>query len=115
MGELASGRLAFETLDVAQLIKHSFGVARCFPNRETTLLYLFWEPIDAAAYDVFVKHRQEIARFAEVVGGQSPSFRAMSYAELWASWTSQTEVPLWLAEHVSNLRKRYSMSLQNPI
>lgn len=113
MDEVASGRLRFNHLDVAQLIKHSFGVARCFPNRTTTLLYLFWEPLDAAAYEAFVEHRTEIARFAETVGNDAPKFRAMSYAELWASWTSRTDVPSWLSDHVSNLRKRYSMSLQD--
>ncbi len=34
----------FRYLDVAQLVKHAFGLASCFKGAAVTLLYLFWEP-----------------------------------------------------------------------
>ena len=36
-------------LDAAQLIKHAFGLARCFADRHVTLLYLYWEPANPDA------------------------------------------------------------------
>ena len=47
-------------LDAAQVIKHAFGLARSFPDRPVTLLYLFWEPANPTAGPEFVAHRDEI-------------------------------------------------------
>ena len=57
-------------LDAAQLIKHAFGLAHCFPS--STLLYLYWEPRNASEFDEFKAHREEVARFAEEVKGSQP-------------------------------------------
>ena len=72
-------------LDAAQLIKHSFGLARTFSDRLVTLLYLFWEPSNPDASPAFAEHRREIATFAERVAGSTPAFKAVSYPELWRS------------------------------
>ena len=110
MEQIASGHLAFARLDAAQLIKHAFGLARCFKENPCTLLYLFWEPSNAARFPIFPEHREEIARFAELVKGGFPRFSAMSYPELWSWWFSQSETRgSWLIEHISNLQDRYSL------
>lgn len=100
----------FLHLDAAQLIKHAFGLAHCFKERRVTLLYLFWEPSDAADFQIFAFHRSEIARFSQTVEGGFPCFRAMSYPELWSLWSEKIRPP-WLIAHAANLRKRYLMPL----
>jgi hypothetical protein len=100
----------FGFLDVAQLIKHAFGLARCFRGRSTTLLYLYWEPLDADRHPIFRQHRREIERFSDLVAGGFPEFRTQSYAELWAVW-QETAQPKWLRGHAVALQARYAISL----
>jgi hypothetical protein len=92
-------------LDAAQLIKHAFGLARTFPDRPVTLLYLFWEPENPGTSPEFAAHRAEIAAFADRVAGATPRFAAMSYPELWAIWRKTG--PEWLEAHLEELRVRY--------
>ena len=101
---------SFALLDVAQLIKHAFGLARCFAARPTTLLYLYWEPLDADRHPVFRQHRCEIERFSDLAAGGFPAFRAQTYGELWGVW-QQTARPRWLRDHAANLQARYAVSL----
>ncbi len=98
-------------LDVAQLIKHAFGLTnpQTFCGKSATLLYLYWEPLNTARYSEFSEHRREIEKFAKRVCGSSPSFRAMSYHELWSSW-GQT-APDWLMKHLDNLKSRYGVCI----
>lgn len=100
----------FLRLDAAQLIKHAFGLARCFKGLSVTLAYVFWEPTDAANFPVFSAHRGEIARFSEIVEGGFPRFDPISYPELWSLWSQKT-CPAWLVAHAGNLRARYLVSL----
>jgi hypothetical protein len=95
-------------LDAAQLIKHAFGLAHCFPSRDVTLLYLYWEPSNAAEFSECKNHREEVQRFAKEVKGASPSFRHLSYQELWREW-SLLSSPTWLSEHLTALRERYDI------
>jgi len=98
-------------LDAAQLIKHAFGLARSFPDRPVTLLYLFWEPANPNAGPEFAAHRDEIDEFRARVAGSSPAFEAMSYPELWQSWRDSAPTPGWLDEHLENLQGRYLVSI----
>ena len=100
---------AYQFLDAAQLIKHAFGLARGFRGRPVTLLYLWWEPINADADPVFGRHRAEIAGFADRVAGSSPDFISMSYGALWREW-GDAGPPDWLARHLSDLRARYAVA-----
>lgn len=92
-------------LDVAQLIKHAFGLAFAGDPRPTTLLYLYWEPRDASLAPLFAEHRAEIAEFEMRVAGGNPSFTSMTYAELWQQWLV-SENPK-LRDHGRRLRARY--------
>jgi len=98
-------------LDAAQLIKHAFGLARTFPDRPVTLLYLFWEPLNPDADSEFARHRDEIKDFKTRVAGSLPRFEAMSYPELWRFWRGSASVPGWLHEHLNNLERRYLVSI----
>ena len=91
--ELIDGRDSdFLYLDVSQLIKHAFGLARSYRGKTPILLYVFWEPSNASDFPVFATHRKEIRHFEEMVSGDSPRFISMSYPELWSSWLSSPEV-----------------------
>ncbi len=108
MMRLRSGSGAtYRWLDAAHLIKHAFGLALAQPARLTTLVYIFWEPMDADFSPLFAEHRAEIAAFAERVAGGSPGFEAMSYPELWNAW-DETGDP-FLTRHVAALRARYEV------
>jgi len=98
-------------LDAAQLIKHAFGLARTFPNRPVTLLYLFWEPANPDEGPEFAAHRDEIEEFKMRVAGSSPAFEAMSYPELWRFWRDTKAKPGWFQEHLENLQRRYLVSI----
>lgn len=97
-------------LDAAQLIKHAFGLARTFPDRPVTLLYLFWEPENPDAGPEFAAHRDEIEEFRARVAGSSPAFEAMSYPELWQFW-QETKPADWLVRHLGDLHTRYGITL----
>jgi len=97
-------------LDAAQLIKHAFGLARTFAGQDVTLLYLYWEPTNADGSPEFARHRQDIATFADRVAGSTPTFAAMSYAELWQFW-HEAEPADWLVRHLGDLRARYGVTL----
>ncbi len=97
-------------LDVAQLIKHAFGLAHCFPSSKPTLLYLYWEPRNAGAFGEFRIHQEEVSRFVEEVKGSQPQFVAASYRDLWDAW-SHLRSPLWLRDHLIALRARYDIAI----
>lgn len=100
----------YQQLDAAQLIKHAFGLARCFADRPTTLLYVFWEPANANALVAFRAHRAEMADFAARLTGASPALRSIAYPELWARWDGQAR-PAWLPDHLRSLRARYDIEI----
>lgn len=102
---------AYRWLDAGQLIKHALGISYTFPDRPTTLLYLFWEPLNPHAHPVFEEHRQEIRQFANAVNGNGgPVFMALSYLDLWASW-DKVGLPGGLQRHLDGLRSRYAVSI----
>lgn len=96
----------YRWLDAAQLIKHAFGLAH-EADRPTTLVYLYWEPMDAGLSPLFAEHRQEIVEFAERIVGGTPRFEALSYFELWDSWANSDDARL--IAHVCALRARYEV------
>ena len=108
MQELVVHPRAYHWLDAAQLIKHAFGIGYTYSDRPATLLYLYWEPLNAEAFPIFAEHRSEIARFASSVSGSGITFAAMSYPELWAAWEAAPATD-WLGDHVGRLRQRYGV------
>lgn len=100
---VGSGGPAYRWLDASQLIKHAFGLAYR-AQQPVTLLYLFWEPMDAGLSPIFAEHRQEIEEFANRVAGGMPRFKAVSYPELWEVWSSSPDERL--TAHVAAMRAR---------
>lgn len=104
-------------LDVAQLVKHYFGVSRLLamgdetgwkPAR-ATLLYLYWEPANPGQVEACVRHRAEIEQLATRVADSRIDFRAMSYPALWLEWEKRSG----LAAHVGDLRRRYGLAFSS--
>ena len=96
----------YRHLDVAQLVKHALGLMTCYPEKETSLLYIYWEPLNSADWRDCAQHREEIVDLQSRVTDVSVNFRAMSYTELWQLWN-----PDVLPEgYLSYLRKRYIIS-----
>ena len=110
MHRLSDATGDYRWLDAAQLTKHAYGINHTYPGHPVLLLYLFWEPRNAANFPVFSQHRSEIERFANRVGGSFPTFAAMSYAELWTGWANAAP-PEWLARHLAQLQARYGLPI----
>ena len=106
---LNANPLQFAPLDAAQLVKHYLGLRKSHSGKDITLLYLFWEPEDAAEHSLFRDHRRQIGVFSRLVQASSVRFAAASYGELWAEWQQQ-DTP-WLRTHVGRLQDRYGVRL----
>lgn len=102
---------AAQQLDIAQLVKHYFGLRRL--QQATTqppnlvLLYLFWEPTNWQDIAECTQHRNQVKELEEKVATSSISFRWMTYTQLWQEWMAIPQ----LAEHASNLKARYELSI----
>jgi hypothetical protein len=105
-----AGGVLYDHVDLAALVKYATALGRTFPDRSSTLLYLYWEPLDAASYDEFQHHRRELAALTAAVKGSRVDIVTQSFDALWESWLQQRG-PDWLAGHVERLRSRYGVSL----
>ncbi len=109
MQRLIDAPHAYGCLDAAQLIKHALGFMYCYPERRVTLLYLYWEPLNAVEHRVFEDHRREVAEFANRIAGPGLAFEATTYNDLWSSWAETA--PPWLRTHLQDLRARYVITI----
>ena len=97
-------------LDLGALVKFALALGRTFPERPTTLLYLYWEPLNADDFDEFCHHRREAADLAAAVGDARVAFDALSFDAIWRQWATLA-APAWLADHVDRLRARYCVPI----
>jgi hypothetical protein len=97
-------------IDLGALVKHALALGRTFPDRPTSLLYLYWEPLDADQFAEFGVHRRELAELSQAVGDARVGFASRSFNSLWRHWHAQAS-PSWLRRHVARLRARYSVTL----
>jgi hypothetical protein len=116
---LQQGDHGYSRLDASRLIKQYMGLRSMLdalidddtPSVPATLLYLFWEPLNAARYEEFDEHHREIERFQAAVAAADIDFVPMNYLDLWASWATDENAPRWLAMHIARLHQRYSMRI----
>jgi len=112
--QIEAGRVRYEFLDVAQLIKHAIGLARAYdrsrPHAQLSLLYVFWEPEDALEFKECAAHRRELAALMAAVSNARVGFSATSYTTLWERWEAAIEPP-WAREHASHLMARYRVAI----
>jgi hypothetical protein len=113
LGQLAQLRVAPDErlhIDLGALVKHALALGRTFPDRPTSLLYLYWEPLDADRFAEFGVHRRELSELADAVRGARVAFASRSFTSLWRNWDAQAS-PSWLPRHVARLRARYGVSI----
>jgi len=119
MQALQRGDHGYARLDAARMIKQYMGLrlmldrlaADGAPPIPATLLYLYWEPLNAARYGEFDEHHGELEQFQAAVAGGDIDFVPMSYLDLWASWSRDDNAPKWLPMHIARLHQRYSFRI----
>lgn len=98
-------------LDIAQLVKHYFGLRRYQQSTECAkplvFLYLYWEPLNWQDIHSCNEHRREVEQLACDVEESEISFKFTTYTQLWHAWS---EIPE-LAQHAENLKARYEVRL----
>jgi len=104
---------SFHHLDVAQLVKHYFGLKHYIKvnatNKAITLLYLYWQPSDLVMNKdfVFIEHAEELARFADYVKADPQvKFRYSNYISIydhWVIYSNDQEV----RSHLEAFKRRY--------
>ena len=115
---LALAEHGYTRLDAARLLNRHAGLEALLDAARggrakpapATLLYLYWEPVNAARFDEFAEHRAEIERFGQAVAGAQIAFAAMSYLDLWSNWAGESAPP-WLAMHLARLHQHYSFRI----
>jgi hypothetical protein len=107
---LRSDPQTYRHLDAAQLLKHYLGLRHSFATHERTLVYLYWEPTNAADLAVYRDLRLEINDFAAAVAGCDTRFLALSYPSLWREW-QQNRSSVDMSKHLERLRQRYAFGL----
>ncbi len=105
-----AGDAVYDHVDVAALAKYATALGRTFPDRTSTLVYHYWEPLDAASYDEFRHHRQELVALTAAIADARVKVVAESFDVLWQHWLDQ-DGPDWIDAHVARLRSRYAVSL----
>ncbi len=99
----------FRFLDAAQLVKHYLGVRYTLGvSGRSTLLYVYWEPVNGSELAQFAKHRSEVREFSETVSGSSVSFAYCTHASLWVEWENSSSRPD-LTSYIAALRARYDV------
>jgi len=107
---LRSDPQTYRHLDAAQLVKHYLGLRHSFAALERTLVYLYWEPANAADLAVYRDLRLEINDFTAAVAGCDTRFVALSYPSLWLEW-QQNRACVDMSQHLERLRQRYAFGL----
>ena len=109
MRRLRTDHFFFKYLDASQLVKHAFGLSSTYGDRDSVLLYLFWEPENRDDHREFDQHCNELNQFAASVTGSSIKFHWMSYSHLFNEWRKQDLN--WSREHASRLTERYAVRI----
>jgi hypothetical protein len=109
MRQLREAPKQYQFLDVAQIIKHAFGLLNCYREREVRLLYLYWEPRNASMWRECRAHRVEVDELAAKTQHSLVRLTPMSYRELWAEW--EYESP---PDHSGYLKDRYDLEVITP-
>ena len=101
---------AYRYLDAAQLTKHALGLARTYSGKDITLMYVYWEPVNADQLSEYQEHNRELERFKAAVAGERVQFVAQSYPALWATWELES-AGTWRDAHLRRVRARYEITI----
>lgn len=99
-------------LDVAQLIKHAIGLINKASTKykfilnqiytNPVLVYIYWQPSNWYAFDIYKHHEQEIEEFKRRID-PFIHFIPISYLEFWKIYE---KTPLFSA-HIEKVKRRY--------
>jgi hypothetical protein len=109
MARLREDPLRYRHVDAASLVKLALGLGRTFPDRPVTLVYLFWEPLDADRYAAFPRHRAELAALGERVAGAGVALLPQTFMALWEGWRGCGRTGI--DTQIAHLHARYAVSL----
>jgi hypothetical protein len=93
-------------LGVAQLIKHAIGLIKNADGRRTTLVYIYWLPINWKKFEKYLTHDNEIRAFATKIQSFI-DFQYMSYIDFWNLYEKNAT----FGDHFRKVRNRYSIKL----
>lgn len=101
----------FWCLDAYQLVKHYLGLAKSGTPGPKTLVYLYWQPLNAD-HEIFSRHREEVERFASLVAtDETCAFVPLTYSRHWDELDALDAKPPWLSAHLNALRRRYEVEI----
>jgi Restriction Endonuclease associating with ARP len=98
-------------LGVEQLIKHVLALRSQYPDEETHLVYVFWEPANASEHRWVREHREEVQKLQEYVDGSEIQLHHSTYWEVMDEWQGLPDPPYWLYEHLTAARARYNVEV----
>jgi hypothetical protein len=98
--------------DWAQMTKHYLAIeSNKDKSKNTTLIYLYWTPLNVNELTTYETHEKELAIFQnkcdELKSETEITFKSMTYAELFNKWDNKPN----LKAHVAKLRERYSFAI----
>jgi hypothetical protein len=103
--QIADGKVVFERLEAAQLIKHSLGLANKYGAGQFKLVYV-WYRIPGAKAD---RHQEEIDQFEESIGN-SIDLNVLTYQDLFVELQMHEEP---MTGYFDYLRDRYFRQVQS--
>ncbi len=106
---LVGDAAAFRYVDATQLLKQYLGLRNTHGTNACTLLYLYWEPDNAADLDVCVAHAEEVERIGAYLTDRSVTFKALTMKALWEAWAEGDNAIL--ARHAAALQRRYIVTV----
>lgn len=101
-------------LDVAQLLKHTFGMIKyktIHNKKNMILVYIYWMPKDYSKFPEYEKHKEELELFNKKMSKQNNiTFVSMTYSEYWDLVIKDNKN---MKEHICNVRSRYDIKIIN--
>ena len=106
-GDLYSGSRSYRPVDAPQLLKDALAAHKWASDhgRPVLMVYAYWEPQDAAQYEIFAKHQKRALELFAPLCSDRVTALAISYQDLWDHWQG-----VGLA-HIEQLRARYDVLL----
>ena len=106
---LAADPCAFRYVDATKLLKQYLGLRNTHGTNACTLVYLCWQPENAADFDVCAAHAKEAERVAAYLSDRAVTLRSLSTTALWEVWLADDNP--FLTRHAAALQRRYAVSI----
>ena len=93
---VVADRYLFEPVDAPQVLKHFLAAKRVAleERQRVTLLYVWWEPTNAASHPVFAAHAEAAGKLAAAVPDPRVTMSCLPYRQLWSYWSEVGDASL---------------------